>query len=135
MTPERIRQITAEKIMGWRMWVKYPSHPKFPPYVILQQDGCNPWYDREEESSQYEPYDPNHAAVLDYSTIAWKPDLDRNQSRMVVEKAREILGTGDKLISAFCDCIPPNTLVWAWIECTPLQECEVCLRALGLWER
>ena len=105
MTPERIRQITAEEVMGWTLHTAHSGK------MSWQGPGV---------------------AIL---THTWRPDLDRNQSRMVVEKAREILGTGDKLMCAYCDCIPPNTLVWAWIECTPLQECEVCLRALGLWER
>lgn len=109
MTTERIRQITAEKVMGW----EWNSDGGFDPIE---------WY---QKTGGYKPI----IAVSD-----WKPDLDRNQSRMVVEKAREILGTDDKLVSAFWDGMDAERLVWAWIEATPLQECEACLRALGLWE-
>jgi hypothetical protein len=106
MTTERIHELCAE-VMGWT------------PGTFRSK----------------EPWLWNTGPGGDYIDIRkWRPTEDRNQSRMVVEKAREMLGTGDKLVSAFCDGLDAARLVWAWIEATPLQECEACLRALGLWE-
>lgn len=107
MTPERIRQVTAEKIMGWKVHERNTAH-----YVDV---------------------------------VTWTPDLDRNQSRMVVEKAYSILAetlpTGpDVDWIAACHSVMNTELYklihnnWGWMIATPLQECEACLRALGLWE-
>lgn len=126
MTPERIRQITAEKIMGWEC----NSDGGFDPIE---------WY---QKTGGYKP-------IITVSD--WKPDLDRNQSRMVVEKAREILigeqaiaGVGDaqSLVNArlLLDLhiaygpLSRQAYKTSWQDATPLQECEACLRALGLWE-
>jgi hypothetical protein len=69
----------------------------------------------------------------------WTPDLDRNQSRMVVEKALQTLTPVQHCMvtkALWAAVVGANIVLLEdlWFLATPLQECEACLRALGLWE-
>lgn len=97
MTAERIRQITAEQLMGWE-WKSWGS-------------AGHAWTDKKGR-----PH------------TGWRPDQDREQSRMVVKKALE-RQTAEALTSKLS--ISKRT---AWIFVSPRDECEAALKALGLWE-
>lgn len=117
MTNERINQVCAEKVMGWKIVIDFGKE-----WWGQDIPGC------QFSKSLIEPVDK------------WHPTSDRNQARMVVEKAIEGRGPDMNVPVGGLIDFEMNKIVnrdcqrWEWMEATPRDECEAVLRALGYWE-